>query len=463
MREHRGLTVGLLTLFNGAGLAAAGFLSPLHIAAGLAGLFALSSVLGPVIGVHWLVLSLPFQDLGIDLGVSIFSPVDAVVYLVILSLIWEYLIRSGRTIGSWGPLGLLAISGLFFIPSLFSAPIFAKGLKDMIRLAVAIGTALIALEAVRRSSDPPQLVRRILGLFALTGLLLAVILFDQIVAGGGIRHIQRLVLERGRSLFIDPNYFASYMVMTLSCALGLLLQVRGWLGRLFWFGVFLVILGAIGLSLSRASYLAVFFLVLISIIYVWRSRAQIARLSSLVLIVLVLSVGSGIVFWRNYSDTFDPGIASRRLELLFSGRDSSVRKRALILQGAARMVERHPITGVGLAQFEAVYDSYKVPGPFASYEAACHNTPLRLLAETGLVGFVPFTIAFLVVLGRIFGGFRSVGKFGLSPLYFGMVGGILTFGLMALTLDQLFKFHLWMIVGLALGLSEWARNEISGE
>ena len=64
MNRSRGFGLGLLALFDSAGLAAAGLASPVYLAAGLAGLAALSSVLGPVIGLHWLVLSLPFQDLG---------------------------------------------------------------------------------------------------------------------------------------------------------------------------------------------------------------------------------------------------------------------------------------------------------------------------------------------------------------------------------------------------------------
>jgi O-antigen ligase len=326
---------------------------------------------------------------------------------------------------------------------------------------VAVATALIAREAVLRSGDPRRLAKRVLGLFVLTGLFLSAVLFRQVLSGGG-NLVERLVLERGRSLFLDPNYFATYIVMALAVTLGFFLQTGAWAGRLIWGGAALVMLAAVGLSLSRAGYLATMALGAVTLYYVWRDRTRIARFGALVALTLALTIGVSAVYWRTLSDRIDPEVAGRRLELLFSGRDYSVMKRVLILKGAARMIERNPFTGVGLGQFEAAYDSYKLPSPFASHEAACHNTPVRLLAETGVVGFVPFVLAMLALLGRIIGGFRPLGRLGLSPLYFGVAASILGFGLMALTLDQLFRFHLWVMLGLALGMAEWARGEERG-
>jgi hypothetical protein len=37
-----------------------------------------------------------------------------------------------------------------------------------------------------------------------------------------------------------------------------------------------------------------------------------------------------------------------------------------------------------------------------------------------------------------------------------MVGAMAAFAAMSLTLDQLFKFHIWMMLGLTLGLAGYA-------
>jgi hypothetical protein len=101
----------------------------------------------------------------------------------------------------------------------------------------------------------------------------------------------------------------------------------------------------------------------------------------------------------------------------------------------------HPLFGAGLGAFVATFEHEH--GRFL----IIHSTPVWLLAETGIIGFLAFAVPYLIALGA---GLRSSGK-GLSD-----VGGtllvlaLLAVGVMCQVHELLYQRSLWLLLGATL-------------
>ncbi|MEN2984211.1 MAG: O-antigen ligase family protein [Dictyoglomaceae bacterium] len=71
---------------------------------------------------------------------------------------------------------------------------------------------------------------------------------------------------------------------------------------------------------------------------------------------------------------------------------SSKVERIYIWRSSIKMFLDYPITGVGIGTFSLAYPSYKIPESQEQSISFSHNLPLNLLAETGILGFLTFTL-----------------------------------------------------------------------
>ena len=73
------------------------------------------------------------------------------------------------------------------------------------------------------------------------------------------------------------------------------------------------------------------------------------------------------------------------------GLDESAAIRLTAWDAGMRMFAHKPILGIGLNQFPEHYLDYAIDPPvYQGFDA--HNTYIKALAETGLVGFIPFAM-----------------------------------------------------------------------
>lgn len=67
-------------------------------------------------------------------------------------------------------------------------------------------------------------------------------------------------------------------------------------------------------------------------------------------------------------------------------------ERIYIWRSSIKMFLDFPITGVGIGAFSLAYPYYKIPEAQEENLSFSHNLPLNLLAETGILGFLTFTL-----------------------------------------------------------------------
>ncbi len=127
------------------------------------------------------------------------------------------------------------------------------------------------------------------------------------------------------------------------------------------------------------------------------------------------------------------------LEVVASGYQSSNTQRIASLKGGWEMFINHPIFGAGLGAFiESYTRTSGVP-------LVIHSTPLWLLAELGVVGFLAFAAPFIRVLKyeTYYAGPRD-------PARMFLIMALLAFAVMAAVHDLIFQRGLWLLAGAAL-------------
>lgn len=194
----------------------------------------------------------------------------------------------------------------------------------------------------------------------------------------------------------DPNYLAAACVPAIMLAGGLMAQRRDALFRL----ALITAIGILAIGLiateSRGGLLAALIVSILALFY-WRGRRLLV--ASLILVV----VCAGLAWLSASPSTW---------ERITSDQDGGSGRTDIWLV-AWRVVEAHPIDGVGLAQFPAVsQDFIREPGALSradlivDQKIQVHNSYLQLWAEAGAIGL----IFFMLLAGRSIAGSHRAAK-----------------------------------------------------
>jgi O-antigen ligase len=188
-----------------------------------------------------------------------------------------------------------------------------------------------------------------------------------------------------------PNHFGYFLVMGVSAALafGFFAQV-GWTFRIISFylaGFFMV---GVGFSLSRGSWIALFFALLgLSIFAIskklirwWIPTAGLAAFVML-LTVLIVQVPAFHQRVKDLTVSWETG----RFETYV---------RVVLARDALKIIRDYPWWGTGPATFANVHPHYQIP-TFSSLAVYTHNDYLNLLSDYGVVGGL-LVLIFLVLV-----------------------------------------------------------------
>ena len=208
-------------------------------------------------------------------------------------------------------------------------------------------------------------------------------LFWAVVIGMGIGDVaglwktvsdaMRMHTEMGRLQILSLGGAAPYLVMVLSLMMGMAYHVR-W-GRKEWFLIGLVALlsmAALILTYTRSMWIV---MLLVVIIFVALQKSWWPAIAAA---VLVAGLGVGLAT--------SSVIQGRTHDLTNLHRDASLVERYEIWGASLRMVQDHPVLGVGAKCFMAHSERYGVPNG----QRQAHNQWMNVAAENGLVGLVCF-------------------------------------------------------------------------
>jgi O-antigen ligase len=249
----------------------------------------------------------------------------------------------------------------------------------------------------------------------------------------------------------DANEEAAVLVAAIPLALALpAVSSRTWMRPLGWIGVVVCLLGVFA-TLSRGGLLALGVVLVCAVLFGgrWRSRAA------------LLLAGTALCT-IGYFTVLAPLTARERVTMTTSN------GRLDIWRVGWRMVQAHPLRGVGAGNFQDAAVHYvQAPGPIASARLivdaphVAHNVYLELLADLGIPGLLAFVgVAMFSLLAglRAARAFERQGDSGLELAARCVVLALIGFLAADFFLSGEFSKQLWLTFALCAALLGLARR-----
>lgn len=295
-------------------------------------------------------------------------------------------------------LPLLVFTGVAAF-SLWGAISLVDGLKELLKWIEIVAVYWFVVEAVDRQRLP-----WLIGLVLFAALIQAVIGIWQFGLsdwGPAAFSIPGTPFYRAFGSFHQPNPYAGYLGITLPLAVGLSLSATNrWLSAINFFPLSTLLAAGLVASWSRGAWLGAAAALAVMAAF-WPRRWWLGV--GLVSIVVALVVGgnalgllpgvirarlSDVVQYAQVYDVRGVGVTDANYAVI---------ERLAHWQAAGEMIRWNLWMGVGLGNYEAAYETYRLLNwPQAMGHA--HNYLLNITAETGLPGL----LAYLFLWGAVF-------------------------------------------------------------
>lgn len=194
---------------------------------------------------------------------------------------------------------------------------------------------------------------------------------------------------RAQAFSGHPMILAGYLIQMIPVLLILSLEQSLFCVKKRKFIAFVLILSILALLFNgtRGAWLAVLGTFFLYGIYEWKKRDNPKVIVGVVLVSALLTFTTVIV----------PGFKDR-VDTITDKSYQSNSERLLVWKGAWSMFLDHPITGVGLGNFEKMYQEQYMSSQAVERLGHAHNNFLQILADRGIVGFLGFLYLFGYIL-----------------------------------------------------------------
>jgi putative inorganic carbon (HCO3(-)) transporter len=280
---------------------------------------------------------------------------------------------------------LLAVSlVLYALQALYSSD-FETALKNMVFFYVPFALLYGLLVRIEWT---PRLIRISVWTIAVLALALSGVAFVEYAARTTwfstrlAQENQLYVYFVANSVFFDPNIFGRFLALVMVVLAVMLLYERPPREQLATSVVLAVLWGALLISFSRSSMVAV--LIGLALLAAIRFRPE----APLVVGAVVVVLGAAAVAIKPTTFGLNQGLNG-----VSAGRGS-------VLKGGVHLFADRPLQGFGSGSFEHEY-KLRYPGP--STLTASHTTPVTIAAEQGVIGllvYLALVLTALVVLVR---------------------------------------------------------------
>jgi len=441
-RSTSGLVLGLVGLFAVLGL---GFglvflkLSPLIILVLLIGAATVAvSAFRPYLGVHVIVALLFFE--GVTLPTEGATAMRAFGALLLAGwLAQSFVLRRTRIRLEAQHLFIL----LFIVWSGLSALRSTSSDEALIRVGTFMLLAITSVMVASVVDTPGRMGRLLAGqlLWTAVAALIALALYYS-----GTTYV-------AEGLVKNRNLLALYLNLGLAIAFLLYVVVRGGLAKFLLLITMPLLLLTLGLTLSRTG-LIVMMATLVLVGYRLLRQRGILMLTMGGAAICLLAFVLPDTFWSR-AGTILPSIERQ---------NDTFGMRVRIWQSGIRMVEDHPIFGVGPANFKLVLARYS-RGAMATEQLNAHNAYVVVAAETGLPGlalFLGILATGAISVHRVVRSARAAGREDLALC--GIMVETMMFVILCtgITMTVEGMKILWIVFGLGQAVVGMARRELHG-
>jgi O-antigen ligase len=250
---------------------------------------------------------------------------------------------------------------------------------------------------------------------------------------------------RIQSTFLEPLYFANFLLIPLAIIISLLLAGQHVL-RPIWLIALMLLAGVnFVLTLSRGGYIALAVTLLVLGAVYWKKVLTPHRILLAGLALLVIGAGAyqflGLTGHRDESiDAF-----SRQATGLFTG--ASYADRATTIEDAWALTKAHPWLGVGIGNFGPSIATFPLVQPEGGW-LIVNNEFVELAAEVGVFGLTVFVLLLLVLFIRSVRAIRAAHDPFVRALLVGLLAAFIGVIVQYQTFSILYIMHVWFLFGL---------------
>jgi len=193
---------------------------------------------------------------------------------------------------------------------------------------------------------------------------------------------------RVNSVFWDPSIYGRFLVVAMAPSIVLIVLARSVRLSLAALAALVVLWLGLLITFSQSSFAALVVLVIGAAFVAWRWRALIA-------VLLAVAVLAGI-------SVAQPEIRRSIQHHTSTGLNHATSGRKDLVANGVRIAVHHPALGVGVGGFKRAYAHLVHLKGKDPKKAASHDTPVTVVAETGVVGLALFGWLLVAVLGQAF-------------------------------------------------------------
>lgn len=254
---------------------------------------------------------------------------------------------------------------------------------------------------------------------------------------------------RVQAFSIEPLYFANYLLIPTCVGLALAIMRVEIFKRWWLICLLALLLVNFILTVSRGGYagLLVSFLILgiffLKKVFTWRNIAIGVITAAVVVYGVAFALSKG-----EYRAT-NEFLGHIKLQDLTEG--ESIQGRIITFRKALGAYRQSPILGVGIGNYGPWSKNYPDARPITGWDIV-NNQYIELLAETGLVGLISFSLVIFVLIMRTFIALRYASDIFLKAVLIGLLaalGGVLVqYNFMS----TLYIIHVWVLIGMLVGV-----------
>ncbi len=253
--------------------------------------------------------------------------------------------------------------------------------------------------------------------------------------------------------FSDPNEYACYSLLALPIALFLFRSTKSLIVRISIVISSIFVTIAVLISSSRAAFIT---MIALGIIIMFSRSLELRSriIGFLIVVVIFLALATGL-YWHRIES----------IETVFEGEgrdDNSIEIRVRVFNEALDVFLLSPVYGSGYGQFTST--TLEKHGGYSreSMRFATHNTHVRILAEHGLLGFIPYVLFIFLIIRDGYRAARDAKKAGdinLSQLATGANLALITILIMGFMLGVYGK-QMFFYFGLVAATHRVVRNKL---
>lgn len=284
------------------------------------------------------------------------------------------LVVSGRNVGegrfTW-PLALpiSAFGASTVVSALTSASPWASLVSA--RSLLDLGAVWVVLGTLRDAPAAHRFVRRLFTLVAIVGVFAIVQVAFCSAARPDVPFAAWFFhkCERARGFFSTPLTEAGVLVMLLAATVPRLLQ--GWALSLWLWCRWLPCAVALALTYVRGAWIG--FALGAGLGLLTSRRRLVPAVSLMALLLLLLLILPGTL---------------QRARTIGNPLDDTTADRVAMIRAGLQMFRDHPLLGTGVGLVKQLYPRYATPDALRRSTSHLHNTPLQILVEHGVTGFL---------------------------------------------------------------------------